>query len=167
MLKNLIVTIVVVITPLPAAASSKIVFRGKPLIHIVVTPDTVTHERVPPGKRDQFMTLITKGDASDTYTWASREDHELFGVPSGSFTYFVAPTTGIIKIGDVGRMRSMFAKMVPMLTDMSEAEAAGVYWGEFHISDTRLREADYAYVEILYQGLGVVMYYGVGDHFDP
>ena len=64
-------------------------------------------------------------------------------------------------------MRRMFEKLVPMLTDLSEAEAAEAYWGEFHLNNPALRDADYAYVEILYQGLGVVIYYGVGESLDP
>ena len=171
MLKPLILTIVVIGTSLPAVSSSKIVFRGKPLFHVVVSPDTVTHEAVPADKRDQFMTLITKDDKSDTYTWASREDRQLIGVPSGTFLYFVAPATGIVKVGNIEEMRRLFTSaLLPQLqlAGLSEADAAQLFWQKQFLNNTpEMKQADYAYVEILWQSFGVIIYYGVADQLDP
>jgi len=104
-MKNLILALGILISALsPAVSSTKVVFRGTPLVHVIITPDTVKQESVPKDKRDQFMVLITKDEQSDTYTWASREDYELYVVQSGAFSYFLAPSTGMVKVGDVGRI---------------------------------------------------------------
>ena len=147
--------------------SAQLVVRGRPLYHIVVTPDTVAHERVPESKQDQFMLLITKERKSDDFVWASREDRQLIAIPSGTFTYFIAPTTGVVKVGDVRQMKDHLNALLPQLADMSPDGAAKVYWEKIFLTDPELRRANYAYVEILWQSFGVIIYYGIADEFDP
>jgi hypothetical protein len=150
-----------------ADAQTKVVLQGTPLYHIVVKPDTVTRERVPESRRQSARCLITKSLGEDTYRWLSRDDNQIFALQSGVFTNFVG-VSGVVRVGNMAEIKRGFMELVaPRLTDLSVEEAEALLWNEhFLLASPELRSSPIAYMEILWKGLGLVIYLGVADELD-
>ena len=52
------------------------------------------------------------------------------------------------------------------LKDVPPELAAYHFWDEAFLTSEAMRQHAYAYVEILWKGVGVVIYFGVADEFD-
>jgi hypothetical protein len=150
-----------------ACAQTKIVLKGTPLYHVVVTPDTVKWEALPDEKAQSLRCLIAISNEAETYTWISRNDGQLFALQAGAFTNFVG-SSGVVRVCSIGEIKKSFSELVaPRLTDLSVEQAEALLWNEYFLLESpRLRESPYAYVEILWKGLGVFMYFGTAEALD-
>ena len=117
------------------SAEDKVVFSGVPDSRVISGVDKQSRAVLSNAERAEYRVVITKRDGK--YYWTSREDKELFHFESGVFHWFIAPTSGYIKLVDRAFL-------------MDKTDTPG-----------------YLYVEHLTLWLDTYTYWGVGERFDP
>lgn len=110
---RLIATVLLLFCAFGLRAEDTVVFEGYPISRVSSNEDTTEREELTEAESKEYRVLIVKRD--DKYFWASREDTELFYFKSGLAHWFIAPTTGYIKIID------------PRLVDPESVESMLVY----------------------------------------
>ena len=145
----------------PRTEAATLVFKGTPVSRISATGDESNRSLLSSGQKHEFTLLITKKDGK--YIWESRDQRELILVESGTFTHFISPGTGWIKIGHS-------SKLIEVL---NTAKAAGIseeglaqLLGNNHLSKWML-EHKYFYFEFITRGMFVGVYWGFADDLDP
>ena len=93
------VAILLLFWALSSQAEDTVVFEGYPLSRVSSDADMTEREELNPAQIKEFRVLIVKRD--DKYFWASRENKELIYVTSGAAHWFIAPSSGYIKIIDL------------------------------------------------------------------
>jgi hypothetical protein len=78
------------------AAENEVVFIGYPDSRIISGTDKQIRTVLSNAERTEYRVVITKRDGK--YYWTSREDKELIHFESGVFHWFIAPTSGYIKL---------------------------------------------------------------------
>jgi len=137
-----------------------LVFKGTPVARASLTADQAERQELSSGQQHEFQLLITAKDGK--YIWESRESKELIKVDSGTFTHFIAPTTGWIKIGHT----SQFLKVLKMAKDSGVGEEGlKMLIGKSHLSDWMLKH-EFFYFEVITQGMFVGIYWGFADELD-
>jgi len=81
-----------------ANAQESIVFSGYPISKVESGSDTTAHVAMADVQSTEYRVLIVK--RGDKYYWASRENKEMFYYQSGIAHWFIAPTSGYVKIID-------------------------------------------------------------------
>lgn len=79
-------------------AEDTVVFEGYPVSRVSSNAEMTEREELNAAQMKEFRVLIVKRD--DKYFWVSRENKELIYVTSGAAHWFIAPTSGYIKIID-------------------------------------------------------------------
>ena len=141
--------------------AKQLVIKGTPVVRVTSSPDESHRQVLSSGQQNEFQLLITKDN--DEYVWESRDQHQLVTTESGIFSYFVAPTTGWIKVGSTGK----FTEVLKM------ASAAGIdedglmqLVSQNFLTDWML-EHKYFYFEFITMGMFTGVYWGYADEFDP
>ncbi|MFQ5801643.1 MAG: hypothetical protein ACE5JQ_01945 [Candidatus Methylomirabilales bacterium] len=124
-------------------AHEVIVFKGIPVVRVTSDSESTKREELTASQQREFQLLITKRNGE--YIWASRsggpegfQTTSLAHFQGGIFHFFVAPTSGFIKILD--------ANLLGELRDPNTPE--------------------YLYYEVLTVGLSTITYWGWGEALD-
>jgi alkaline phosphatase len=160
MTRSLQLSAAVVLLTFTHLQARTLVFKGTPVSRVSLTAEQANREDLTSGQQHEFALLITKKDGK--YIWESRESKEMIKIDAGTFTHFISPATGWVKIGHT----SQFLEVLKM------AKASGIgeegvkmLIGQNHLSDWML-EHKYFYFEVITQGMFVGIYYGFADELD-
>ena len=150
-----------------ADGTTKVVLQGTPLFQVLATPDTVFLSAVPASEKSALRCLVTHADTASTYTWASRNDVVLYPFTTGGAYVNLVGVSGVVRVADIEAMSGILKAALPLIKDENLELAAYHFWDEAFLTSEAMRQQPYAYVEILWKGVGVVIYFGVADEFDP
>jgi hypothetical protein len=95
---RLVSALLVLFCALSVRAEDTVVFEGYPFSRVSSNEEMTEREELNEAQSKEYRVLIVK--RGDKYFWASRENKELFYFTSGAIHWFIAPTSGYIKIVD-------------------------------------------------------------------
>ena len=90
--------VLLILCAFSVCAEDTVVFEGYPFSRVLSTAEETKREELSEAQSKEYRVLIVK--RGEKYFWASREDKELIYTTSGAIHWFIAPTSGYIKIID-------------------------------------------------------------------